>query len=284
MTWSFTRQAKAELVQVPLGPLPRGWSELWGLCGQASHSLEGPWLRSNAAFVSRRGYRLMKQLGLNPRMRINQHPGRLEFSLWGNDVPPPDLEQSVWQCPKDFLRGAFLIRGYISDIDRPLHWEIACPPSEWADFVQEAMGQMGVAAHVTTRRQQTVVYLKDREQIAQLLGLMGAHQSILAMQSQSVVRSMKNQVNRLVNSETANMKRVVESALRDGELIQRIARLGLQETMDSTMWQLAQLRLHHPDWSFEELGRHMQPPLSKSAINHRLRKLRVWSQRQGVNR
>lgn len=286
MTWSYTRKVKSELAQTPLGALPRCWSELWGLSGALDdpYHAGSPWVRGGVAFVIRRGFRLMKEVQLEPKVRLQRHQSRVEFSLWGSDVPPPDIEQSVADSPADWLRGAFLMRGYVSEIDRPIHWEIASPHQAWAELIYQAMEMLDVAPHVSKRRGQPIVYLKDRERVAYLLGSMGAHQSVLAMESESVVRAMKNQVNRLVNSETANMKRIVDSALRDARAISRLRASGRFQTLSPELRELADLRLKHPDWSFEELGRHVHPPITKSAVNHRLRRLRHWLQKELENR
>ncbi len=282
MTWSYTRQVKGELVNTPLGALPCCWAELWGLAGRTDDPFESqsPWVRGGAAFVIRRGYRLMKHIGLEPQVRLARRVRRMEFSLSGGDVPPPDIEQSVSDCPEALIRGAFLTRGYVSEVDRPVHWEIVAAGPELALVVEEAMRRLGVAPHLSSRRGHSVLYLKDREHVALLLARMGAHQSVLAMESESVVRSMKNQVNRLVNSETANMKRIVDAAVRDAAIITHLAATGRLSSLSPELRQLADLRLRHPDWSFEDIGRHFHPPISKSAVNHRLRRLRQWMQNE----
>ncbi len=284
MTWSYTRQVKGELVATPLGPLPCCWAELWGISGYMNDPQEIglPWVHCGAAFVIRRGFRLMKALQLDPSVRLERRLRRLEFSLWGQDVPPPDLDQSLADCPAALVRGAFLLRGYVSEADRPVHWEISTANGEWAEVLSCAMSRVGVDPHHSRRRGQVVLYLKERDEVAYILGQMGAHQSVLALQSESVVRELKNQVNRLVNSETANMKRVVDSALRDrAGLYELKDRLG---TIPVELRQLADVRMKHPDWSFEEVGRHFNPPLSKSQVNHRLRRLRRWMQNELENR
>lgn len=286
MTWSYTRQVKAELAHTALGSLPCCWAELWGLSGRDDDPSEtgGLWVRAGSAFVSRRAYRLMKHLELDPVMRVGKHLSRVEFTLWGNDVPPPDIEQSVVHCPEGIVRGAFLLKGYVSELDRPVHWEIQAPSAGWATVVSTAMASLGVTPRVSSRRGVPLIYLKDHERVAFLLGRIGAHQTILDMESQSVVRSMKNQVNRLVNSETANMKRSVEAALKDGERILAVKGRSSWARLAPDLKALAELRLSHPEWSFEELGRHLHPPLTKSAVNHRLRKLRTWLEKDAGNR
>ena len=286
MSWSYTRQVKAELALTPIGALPCCWSELWGLSGQTRDPFEErlPWVRGGSAFVIRRGFRLLKHLQLQPRVRLLRGSRQVEFTLWGLDVPPPDIEQSLRDCPEALVRGAFLTRGYLAEIDRPVHWEIAAPSQAFAVLLQAAVESLGLSPHVSHRRGQPILYLKDREEAAYLLGRMGAHQSVLALESESVVRSMKNLVNRLVNSETANMKRIVDSALRDGQLISQLFSEGRMGSLTPGLRQLAELRVKHPEWSFEEIGHHFNPPISKSAVNHRLRRLRLWMQNQLENR
>lgn len=286
MTWSFTRQVKGELAHTPLGSLPCCWAELWGLSGQLRDPFEhhGPWLEAHAAFISRRAYRLMKELNLDPTIKLGRHMNRVTFMLWGNDVPPPDIEQSLVDCPSSLIRGAFLMRGYVAEIDRPVHWEIQALTAQQGDLVAMAMESLGVRPHGSTRRGMPLLYLKERDQVAYLLGRLGAHQTVLAMESQSVVRSMKNQVNRLVNSETANMKRSVDSALKDGERLAALGSSGRLMRLPEPLREVAELRLSHPEWTFEELGRHLHPPISKSAVNHRLRKLRLWLEKEPGNR
>jgi DNA-binding transcriptional regulator WhiA len=286
MTWSYTRQVKSELAQTPIGALPHCWAELWGLSGQVEDpfELEQPWVRGGIAFVVRRAFRIMKHLQLDPQVRLKPHAGHIEFTVWGTDVPPLDLEQSIRHCPQDFLRGAFLSRGYVSEFDRPMHWEIAPHNAAVSRYLVAAAQSLGVSVHISVRRGQPLVYLKDREQVAYLLGRMGAYQSVLTMESQGVVRSVKNQVNRLVNSETANMKRVVDSAVRDGQIISRLMASGHWERLPRAVQELGALRMKHPDWSFDELGRHVHPPISKSAVNHRLRRIRLELQNELENR
>lgn len=286
MSWSYTRQVKGELAGTRIGSLPCCWAELWGLSSRIHdpYDVNSPWVCSGAAFVIRRAYRLMKQLELNPQVRIERRVRRVEFSLWGGDVPAPDIEQSLSDCPAAIVRGAFLVHGYVSEVDRPVHWEIQAPNVDVKEVLMSAMDTLGVACRQSIRRDQWVLYVKDREQAAYLLGLMGAHQSVLAMESQSVVRQMKNQVNRLVNSETANMKRIVDSAVRDAQAITHLAQAGRLDQLTVELRQLADIRLKHPDWSFEEVGRYFRPPLSKSQVNHRLRRLRRWMQNELENR
>lgn len=286
MTWSFTRQVKAELAGTPLGSLPCCWAELWGISGRLTDPFleTKPWVEAGAAFVSRRAYRLMKALELDPTISVGRRLHRVTFSLRGNDVPPPDVEQSLADCPVALVRGAFLMRGYVSEIDRPVHWEIQAVNAEQNDILRAAMETLGVKAHQSSRRGLPVLYLKDREQVAYVLGCLGAYQTVLAMESLSVVKSMKNQVNRLVNSETANMKRSVESALKDAEMLSRLRASGKFVTLPDALKELAELRILHPEWSFEELGRHLHPPVSKSAVNHRLRRLRLWLEKEPANR
>src|SRR5690606_29855209 len=123
------------------------------------------------------------------------------------------------------------------------------------------------------RKQQHVVYLKDSEQIATLLTLMGSHQGRLALENARIYKEIRNTVNRLVNCETANVNKTVAAAQRQVAAIKRLAAQGGLESLNPRLRQVARLRLEYPEASLEELGQAANPPLSKSAVNYRLRRL-----------
>ncbi|AEJ39045.1 conserved hypothetical protein [Sulfobacillus acidophilus TPY] len=277
MAWSYSRQVKTELVHQPLAAIPWIWTELWGLAGTTRMPEAGSrWIVTGSALVARRAYRLLKQVDFHPAVRVRPEGHRLRFELWVGDGSPPDWDTYLADCAPAYIRGAFLARGYVADHERPAHWEVTATEKEAAEGLLWALAQEKVAARMTERRRLTVIYLKDRQQIARVLGIMGAHQAMLTLESQDVVRQMKNQVNRLVNSETANLKRAINAGLNDRERLEewRVSRGFAQLPAD--LMPLAELRWRHPEWTLAELGRHLSPPVSKSVVNHRLRRLRQW--------
>jgi DNA-binding protein WhiA len=143
--------------------------------------------------------------------------------------------------------------------------------------------QLGVKAGSIDHHGGVTVYIKRQEDIVRVLAAMGAHRALLEMESIRVVRAVKNQVNRLVNSETANLARTVESGVEQARLLARLVEDARWQALPTSLVIVAQARLEHPDWSLKEIGQALVPPLSKSAVNHRMRKLLSLVQEAGLD-
>lgn len=177
-------------------------------------------------------------------------------------------------CRRAYLRGAFLVSGSITNPERTYHLEFSSEQSRVADKILAALWSLDLEAGLTQRKGSLVVYMKDGGQIASLLGLMGAHSALLHFENVRVMKEMRNQVNRLVNCETANVDKTVKAAvaqLEDIELIDSV--IGLEE-LPPKLREVARLRREHPYASLQELGELMRPKLSKSGVNYRLRQIR----------
>lgn len=176
-------------------------------------------------------------------------------------------------CRRAYLRGLFLGRGWISGRVPSYHLEFVTPSAPFAAELLQLLEEVGLRARVSIRKNSFVVYLKKASAVSDCLQLMGATGALLDLENIRVLREVKNRVNRLVNCETANLNKTVEAALRQREDIEFISScLGL-ENLPEDLRQLAALRLSHPEATLKELGELMQPPVSKSCVNHRLRRL-----------
>lgn len=176
-------------------------------------------------------------------------------------------------CARAYLRGAWLSRGSVTEPDAGYHLEFAFTEEEHARTIRSLLSTYGVGAGVMRRKGDWVVYIKDADGIAELLRLTGAHGALLEWEDFRVLKHMRNRVNRLVNAETANVEKTVTAAvqqLRDIQLIKET--MGL-ERLPPSLREMASLRLAHPDLSLRDLGNQLSPPLSKSAVNHRMRRL-----------
>ncbi len=176
-------------------------------------------------------------------------------------------------CRRSFLRGAFLSAGSVSDPEKSYHLEIVCPRRETAELLRDIMGRMGYEPRVVTRKKDFVVYLKDGDQIVRLLGEMGASISFLNIESVRVIKEMRGTVNRQVNCETANLNKTIVSAVRQTEEIRYLRDHGGFGSLTEPLRQIAELRLEYPEASLSELGSLLDPPIGKSGVNHRLRKV-----------
>ena len=176
-------------------------------------------------------------------------------------------------CKKAFLRGAFLSAGSITDPEKSYHLEIVCNTMEDALFMKELMGDLSLYPKITTRKKAYVVYVKDSEQISLALGLMEATTSLMKFENIRILKGMRNDVNRKVNCEAANINKTVLASLSQLEDIRLIKdKMGLDK-LTSNLEAVANARLKAPLASLDELGKMIEPQLTKSGVNHRLRKL-----------
>ncbi|HOB29027.1 MAG TPA: DNA-binding protein WhiA [Bacillota bacterium] len=189
-------------------------------------------------------------------------------------VREPSLVPSQRCCRRAFIRGAFLAGGSLNTpTGAGYHLEINCGSREDADLVQSCLEEFSISAALRHRRGNYYLYLKKAEAIADFLRIIEADSAVLQLESARVIKSMRSQVNRLVNCDTANLEKVVTSAQQQLMLIDRLEqRVGL-ENLSPPLREIAILRRRHPEVSMKELGRMCEPPLSKSAVNHRFRKL-----------
>ena len=176
-------------------------------------------------------------------------------------------------CKKAFFRGAFLSSGSITDPEKGYHLEIVCSTIDDALSLKELMEDLSLKPKITTRKKANVVYIKDSDQISLALGLMEAPTSLMNFENIRILKGMRNDVNRKVNCETANINKTVSAALSQLEDIQLIKEIMGLEKLTSNLEAVANARLENPDASLVELGNMISPQLGKSGVNHRLRKL-----------
>ncbi len=176
-------------------------------------------------------------------------------------------------CAIAYLRGAFLGGGFVADPHGDFHFELTAETPEMAEGLRALMGRFGIHAKVTQRRGLQAVYLKGAEPIVTFLALVGAHRALLRTEDVRIVKSMRNEVNRLVNAETANLQKSAQAAMTQIEAIRTLKATRGLENLPRALRELAELRLEHPDVSLRELGELADPPLSKSAVYHRIRRI-----------
>lgn len=184
-------------------------------------------------------------------------------------------------CKRAFLRGAFLASGSISDPEKSYHFEIVCQNPEQAALLQELFESFELDAKIVQRKKYYITYLKEGAQIVDALNVMGAYVALMNLENVRILKEMRGSVNRIVNCETANINKVVGAACRQVEDIRYIqSRIGLDE-LPPALREMALLRLEYPDTSLKDLGELCDPPVGKSGVNHRLRKLGELAKKLG---
>lgn len=176
-------------------------------------------------------------------------------------------------CAVSYLRGAFLGGGFVADPHGDFHFELTAETEQLAHDLAALMERFEIVAKVSQRRGLYTVYLKGAEPIVTFLALVGAHRALLRTEDVRIMKSMRNDVNRLVNAETANLQKTAEAALSQIEAIRLLDEVRGIENLPPALQELARLRLEHPDVSLRELGELADPPLSKSAVYHRVRRI-----------
>lgn len=176
-------------------------------------------------------------------------------------------------CKRAYVRGVFLASGSVSDPKKSYHLELVCQQEGRAEILREILDGIGLPARIIRRKKSYVVYLKEGEQIREFLACVGANRHLFAMENVRILKEMRNNLNRKVNCETANLGKTVSAAVRQMDDIRYIEERKGLGYLAPGLRQMAELRLSHPDASLKELGELLVPPVGKSGVNHRLRKI-----------
>lgn len=175
-----------------------------------------------------------------------------------------------------YLRALFLERGTVTNPELGYHLEFACSCAQDAHNLAAfliGLEEFRVTPGVTRRKEQYVVYVKDSEQITDLLAYIGANQSAMELMQIKMVKEVRNYVNRKNNFETANIEKTASAAAAQLKAIQTIKRTKGFQSLPDELRELAELRLENPEYSLRELGEALSTPISRSGVNHRLQRL-----------
>jgi DNA-binding protein WhiA len=181
------------------------------------------------------------------------------------------LQQSC--CKRAFIRGAFLAIGSISAPEKGYHLEFVTANEKKAKQLQEMIQSFGIEAKTILRKKYHVVYMKESEAIVDVLNIMEAHVALMKLENLRILKELRNTVNRRVNCETANINKTLDSSRKQQEDILLLKEKYGLENLPKGLQQIAQIRLEEPEASLKELGEMLEPPIGKSGVNHRLRKL-----------
>ena len=184
----------------------------------------------------------------------------------------PDLVKKRC-CAAAFLRGAFLGSGFIANPRGDFHFEITVESQALATAIVELLEEQNIHARIMQRRNSYMVYLKSGAAILEFLAFSGAHQCALAMENERVVKSVRNDVNRAINAEVANQAKSANAAVDQLFAIREVLEAYGMENLPPALQDFIRLRVKNPDASLKELGMRANPPLSKSAVYHRVRRI-----------
>ena len=185
-----------------------------------------------------------------------------------------DAEITPLECCKAaYIRGTFLGGGSMLDPKKRYHIEFDVKHESYAGQLRDILGTLGIVAKITCRKGRYVVYVKEYEAIADILGVMGAVGAAMELYNVSIEKEIRNAVNRQANCEIANIEKVTKTASVQIESIKKIEKqLGFDKLPD-TLKEIAEIRCKYPEESLKELGERLNPPIGKSGVNHRLKRI-----------
>ena len=176
-------------------------------------------------------------------------------------------------CRRAYVRGAFIAAGSVSDPQKSYHLEIVCQEERQALFLAELLASFEIEAGIVVRKKYHVLYVKDGTRIVETLNVMGAHVALMDFENMRILKEMRNSVNRKVNCETANIGKTVTAAQRQIDEIRHLMKSDSYDRLSPALKEMANLRVSNPEATLDELGKLCCPPVGKSGVNHRLRKL-----------
>lgn len=251
---------------------------LLGFCGQYGRDASGGYTigfqTENEAVVRKSFTLLEKTFNINSDSTLSEEQMQDFYSKFGNLEAP--VSQKLIKnscCQRAFLRGAFLSIGSISDPQKGYHMEFVCTDEDKAEQLRKVIQGFEIDAKIVMRKKYYVVYLKEGAAIVDLLNIMEAHVALMNLENLRIVKEMRNSINRRVNCETANISKTVNAASRQIEDIEYLREHYGFKKLPENLRQMAEVRLEYPDAPLKELGGYLNPPVGKSGVNHRLRKL-----------
>ncbi|MNZ97309.1 Sporulation transcription regulator WhiA [compost metagenome] len=177
-------------------------------------------------------------------------------------------------CKRSYLRGAFLAGGSVNNPEgSSYHLEIASMYQEHCEALVDLANTFDLNARCIERKKGFIFYIKEGEKIIELLNIIGAHQALFKFEDVRIMRDMRNSVNRIVNCETANLNKTIGAAVRQIENIKLLQREVGLDSLPEKLKEVAVVRLQHPDMNLTEVGEMLGGKVSKSGVNHRLRKI-----------
>ena len=193
----------------------------------------------------------------------------IELKMWDNNSSLKHDEQLA----RLLIREAFIKKGFINDPNKDYHLEILFKAKKKAEELKEIILNFGIDIKSTKKDNLYMLYLKDGEEISVLLALMGANKAVIKFEEVRVIKDTRNNINRLVNCETANLNKTINASVKQIEAIKKIKRSKKFNTLQENLKELANLRLENPEATYEELGKMLSKPIGKSGVSHRLEKI-----------
>lgn len=182
---------------------------------------------------------------------------------------------------KSIVRGAFLGSGSLNNPENKYHLEIILNSEENAEYIQDIISKFNINTKKLERKQGYSLYIKEGEEISKFLAFIGAGKAVLKFEEIRVVRETRNNVNRIVNCETANLNKTIDAAMQQIQAIEFLKKTKAFDNLSENLQEIAELRIENPEMSLVELGKMLKEPIGKSGVNHRLKKIQQIAEELG---
>ena len=278
---SFSYEVKEELAKHMGSARHCQMAELAAMlhfCGQYGRDAEGAFtigFQVENPIVVKKCFTLLKKtFSIDTDATIDEAKMNELYRKFGDLQEPADeLLLKSTCCRRAFIRGAILAIGSISAPEKGYHLEFVTANEKKAKQLQSVIQSFDIDAKIVLRKKYHVLYMKESEAIVDLLNVMEAHIALMKLENLRILKELRNTVNRRVNCETANINKTLDSSRKQQEDIRLLQEKYGLENLPKGLQQIARIRLEEPEASLKELGEMLEPPIGKSGVNHRLRKL-----------
>lgn len=303
---SFSSQVKNEISKIPLSDNCCILCEISAVLRMGGHfqKQDNGYITSsisteNASFARRMITHMVHNFTLHPSLLVNKSKRLKGHILYSLDIKgahatevalgdvgllqltdknralfvPPEELMGKECCLKSYIRGAFLVSGSINHPEKSYHLEIASSHEREINILCKILQELDIKAKVIERKSNYICYIKEAESIADFLNIIGAHHSLMEFENIRIVKGIRNNVNRIVNFESANLDKTVNASSRQVAAIKYITNNFGLKVMEKHLQVIALLRLENPHFTYTELGQLLTPTLGKSGVNHRLKRI-----------
>ena len=275
---SFSSEVKEELSNINIfGNVDLLKSELFGYLLSANSSYIGDkveFLTENE-FNIERIYKVLFKLGIEYEPDVK---GKTFVAIVKKIELDALFKNFDFSNSSDIVRGAFLGAGSITEPQKRYHLEIIFKNLENAELIQKLCELINIKIKIMKNENKVNLYLKEGEEISKFLAYIGANKSVINFEEIRVFKDMKNNVNRRVNCETANLNKIVDASLVQVNDIKYIIQKNKFEKLSKELKEVAKARLEHPEESLKDLGMYLENPIGKSGINYRLNKIHEFAE------
>lgn len=174
---------------------------------------------------------------------------------------------------KAFIGGAFLAAGSVITPQKNCHLEFVTSHYRLSKDMERLLGDFNLNVKTAVRKSNYVLYFKNSSDVADMLTILGAYDALMEYHNIKIMKDVRNSINRKMNCDNANMTKTIDASFRQVEAIKKLEKLGVLQELNESLQEIARLRMQYKELGLKELGEMLNPPLGKSGVNHRLRKL-----------